>query len=123
MPVLDHELPVILPPKRGPESDINDIADKVFSGERLSAEEGLRLLLHPNLADLAVLADTVRQRLNPGRTVTYVVGRNVNYTNVCWVRCSFCNFYRTPGDKSGDSYVLTREQIFQKLQELTDVGG
>ena len=52
-----------------------------------------------------------------------MVGRNVNYTNVCWVRCSFCNFYRTPGDKSGDSYVLSREQIFQKLQELTDVGG
>jgi cyclic dehypoxanthinyl futalosine synthase len=123
MPVLDRELPALIPTKRGPESDISDIADKVFAKERISAEEGLRLLQHPNLADLAALANTVRQRLNPGNVVTYVIGRNVNYTNVCWVRCSFCNFYRTPGDKSGEGYVLTRDQIFQKLQELSDVGG
>ncbi|MDX1933206.1 MAG: cyclic dehypoxanthinyl futalosine synthase [Capsulimonadales bacterium] len=123
MPLLDSVLPVTVPTRRGPDSDITDIADKVFDGVRLSAEDGLRLLQHPNLADLSLLADVVRRRLNPERIVTYVVGRNVNYTNVCWVRCSFCNFYRTPGDKSGESYVLTKEQIFAKLQELTEVGG
>jgi cyclic dehypoxanthinyl futalosine synthase len=123
MAVLTSVAPPPVPTRRGPESDISDVAEKVFAGTRLSAEDGLRLLEHPNLPDLALLADTVRQRLNPGRVVTYVIGRNVNYTNVCWVRCSFCNFYRTPTDKSGDSYVLRTETIFQKLQELSDVGG
>jgi 2-iminoacetate synthase ThiH len=56
-----------------------------------------------------MLADVVRQRLVPGHDVTYIVSRNINYTNVCWVRCSFCNFYRTPGSNAPDSYVLTRE--------------
>jgi cyclic dehypoxanthinyl futalosine synthase len=110
-------------PARAPESDISAIAEKVFAGERLSADDGLALFAHPNLNDLALLADTVRRRHNPDRTVTYIVSRNINYTNVCWVRCSFCNFYRTPGDTSGDSYVLSREQIGQKLQELADAGG
>jgi len=114
-------LPTLLQTTRGPESDIGDIAEKVFAGERLSAEDGLRLFHHPNLAELSLLADTVRQRLNPGSTVTYVIGRNVNYTNVCWVRCTFCNFYRVPGAEGG--YVHPKEVIFQKLQELADVGG
>ena len=70
-----------------------------------------------------MLADVVRQRLVPGHAVTYIVSRNINYTNICWVRCSFCNFYRTPGSNAPDSYVLTREEIHQKLTELSAVGG
>ena len=66
MPVLERELPALAPTRRGPESDITDIADKVLAGQRLTPDDGLRLLLHPNLADLAMLADTVRQRLVPG---------------------------------------------------------
>ena len=102
-------------------SDISDIADKVFAGERLSAEDGLRLFHHPNLLELSLLADSVRRLKNPTNVVTYIVGRNVNYTNVCWVRCKFCNFYRKPGEDGG--YVLPRETIFQKIQEMVDVGG
>lgn len=113
--------PQLAPSRRASESDITDIAEKVFSGERLNSDDGLRLFYHPNLNELALLADFVRQKHNPGRTVTYVVGRNVNYTNVCWVRCKFCNFYRVPGEDGG--YVLPREVIFQKLQELRDLGG
>ena len=114
-------LPTATQTRRGPDSDIRDIADKIFAGERLSAADGLRLFQHPNLGDLSLLADHVRrQKTNPER-VTYVIGRNVNYTNVCWVRCSFCNFYRTPGQEGG--YVLPQETIFQKIEELVQVGG
>ncbi len=120
-----EELPTALPTltqtRRGPESDVSDIAEKVFRGERISGEEGLRLFRHPDLNDLALMADTVRRRLNPDNRVTYVVGRNINYTNVCWVRCKFCNFYRVPGQEGG--YVLPKEAIFAKIEELVAVGG
>ena len=102
---------------------IDDIADKVYDGVRLSAEDGLRLFQHHNLPELAALADHVRRRLHPdtNHLVTYVVGRNVNYTNVCWVRCKFCAFYRVPGHEEG--YTLSKEQIFDKIQQMVDVGG
>jgi cyclic dehypoxanthinyl futalosine synthase len=100
---------------------IDDIADKVYAGERLTWEDGRRLLHYHNLPELGMLADHVRRRLNPDSVVTYVVGRNVNYTNVCWVRCKFCAFYRIPGHNEG--YLLSREQIFEKVQQMVDVGG
>jgi cyclic dehypoxanthinyl futalosine synthase len=100
---------------------IDDIADKVYAGERLSFDDGLRLFQHDNIVELAALADYVRWKKHPEPVVSYVIARNINYTNVCWVRCSFCNFYRVPGHEEG--YVLTRDDIYQKIQELTDVGG
>src|SRR5690242_5947402 len=89
-----------------PKSNIDDIARKVYAGERISAEEGVRLFHHPNLIELGELADHVRNVKHPDNIVTYIVGRNINYTNVCWVRCSFCNFYRIPGHEDG--YILDR---------------
>ena len=100
---------------------ILDIAEKVRAGERLSMGDGKRLLAHPNVAELGMLADAVRWRRHPEPVVTYNVGRNVNYTNVCWVKCDFCAFYRPPGAAEG--YVLPREQIFAKIDELVAVGG
>ena len=100
---------------------IDDIAQKVYDGERLSFDDGLRLMRHPNLAELGILADEVRQRQNPGRVVTYIAGRNINHTNTCWVQCKFCAFYRLP-NKDG-AYTLSKEQIFQKTQEMIDLGG
>ncbi|MGO8673153.1 MAG: cyclic dehypoxanthinyl futalosine synthase [Capsulimonadaceae bacterium] len=100
---------------------IDDIADKVYAGERLTEGDALRLFRHPNLTDLAELADHVRMRKHPNDIVTYVVGRNLNYTNVCWVRCGFSNFYRVPGHDEG--YVLSRDQIYAKIQEMVDQGG
>ncbi|MCC7494353.1 MAG: dehypoxanthine futalosine cyclase [Fimbriimonadaceae bacterium] len=100
-----------------------DLEAKVLAGERLSPDDGRRLFAHPNLPELGALADEVRQRLHPGRTVTYVVGRNINYTNVCWVQCSFCAFYRLPSDTSGEAYTLPAEAIFQKIEELLAVDG
>jgi len=87
----------------------------------LSAEDGVALLRHPNLPELGALATRVRKRLNPGRTVTYVIGRNINYTNVCWVQCGFCTFHRRAGD--AESYVLPAEAIYQKVEELLALGG
>ncbi len=102
-------------------SIIDDIAEKVYAGVRLSYNDGVRLFNHSNIVEIAALADYVRWKKHPEPIVTYIVGRNVNYTNVCWVRCSFCNFYRKPGEEGG--YVLPKEQIYQKIQEMVDVGG
>ncbi|MBM3280721.1 MAG: dehypoxanthine futalosine cyclase [Candidatus Handelsmanbacteria bacterium] len=100
---------------------IASIAEKVYSGERLSPEDACRLWAHPDLTELGMLADHVRQRLHPERVVTYNVGRNINYTNVCWVKCDFCAFYRQPGSPEG--YVLSQEEIFAKIDELVGFGG
>jgi cyclic dehypoxanthinyl futalosine synthase len=100
---------------------LDDIETKVLSGERLSFADGVRLFREANPLQLSAWAHLVRERLHPGKLVTYVIGRNINYTNVCWVRCKFCSFYRLPGADGG--YVLPREEIFRKIQELLDLGG
>ena len=100
---------------------IQDIADKVRSGSRLSVQDGVRLLAHPNIVELGLLADEVRRRLHTEDVVTYNIGRNINYTNVCWVKCDFCAFYRPPGSSEG--YVVPRDEIFAKIDELVTVGG
>ncbi len=102
-------------------SNIDDIASKVWSGERLSYEDGVRLMRHPNLAELGILADFVRQKHNPGQVVTYIAGRNINYSNVCWVQCKFCAFYDLPSSQKG--YTLSKEQIFHKIDEMVALGG
>jgi cyclic dehypoxanthinyl futalosine synthase len=101
--------------------DISDIAERVWAGERLSFADGLRLFETDDLLLLGSLADLVRQRKHPNRIVTFNIGRNINYTNVCWVRCKFCAFYRVPGHEEG--YTLPHEQILQKCRELLDLGG
>lgn len=105
----------------GEQRGIDDIAQKVRAGDRLSASDGARLFAWPRLPELAALADHVRLRLNPEPVVTYILGRNINYTNVCWVRCRFCAFYRTPGHDQG--YVLTTDEILRKVGEMVDAGG
>ncbi|MBI2195352.1 MAG: dehypoxanthine futalosine cyclase [Armatimonadetes bacterium] len=100
---------------------IDDIAEKVVAGERLSFDEGMRLFRHSHLPELAALAHLVRVRKHPEPIVTYVVGRNINYTNVCWVKCKFCAFYRLPGQEG--EYVLPLETVFQKIEEMLALGG
>ncbi len=100
---------------------IDDIAEKVYAGERIDRSEAQRLYAHPNVAELGMLAHWVRTQRHPEPIVTYNVGRNINYTNVCWVKCDFCAFYRKPGSDEG--YVLPNEQIFAKIDELIAVGG
>jgi cyclic dehypoxanthinyl futalosine synthase len=95
--------------------------DRVVAGERLCEADALRLYLEGDLDALGRAADAVRGRLHPEGLVTYVIDRNINYTNVCETYCSFCNFYRPKGHREG--YLLTHEQIFEKIAELKAVGG
>ena len=103
------------------------LSEKVFAGERISPADALELYRWP-LAELGVLANERRRQAkrlsyNGGgnEIVTYIVDRNINYTNVCNVYCKFCAFYRT--EKDEDHYVLSFEEIDHKLDELTAAGG
>jgi cyclic dehypoxanthinyl futalosine synthase len=103
------------------------VIERVLDGERITAEEAMELYRLP-LGELGQLADYRRQRAKAGafdgrgnEIVTYIVDRNINYTNVCNVYCKFCAFYRT--EKDDDHYVLSREQLDQKLDELSAAGG
>jgi cyclic dehypoxanthinyl futalosine synthase len=100
---------------------IQELASKVRSGGRLDRPEALELYLHAPTPLLGELADAVRARKHPGRVVTYIIDRNVNYTNVCVARCNFCAFYRPVG--SAEGYVLGFEEIFRKIDETIALGG
>ncbi len=97
------------------------LAEKVLAGARIDGAEALALYQRP-LAEIGALADA-RRRLAKGddAVVTYIIDRNINYTNVCNVYCKFCAFYRT--QKDADHYVLSFEEIDQKLAELSAAGG
>ena len=81
----------------------------------------LELYENASLLELGAQADEVRRRLHPDNTVTYIVDRNINYTNVCVADCSFCAFYRRPKDNEG--YVLSFEEIGEKIEETKALGG
>ncbi|MGH7440430.1 MAG: cyclic dehypoxanthinyl futalosine synthase [Polyangiaceae bacterium] len=100
---------------------LDTLVARASEGQRLSAAEGERLLAEATLFDLGLAADAVRKRKHPHGVVTYIVDRNVNYTNVCTTSCRFCAFYRPAGHPEG--YVLSREQLGKKLQEVVDAGG
>ncbi|HEU4687474.1 MAG TPA: cyclic dehypoxanthinyl futalosine synthase [Vicinamibacterales bacterium] len=100
---------------------IDSIVAKVRDGGRVSAEEALALYHHAPTHVLGRLADGIRLRKHPERVVTYIIDRNVNYTNICVARCNFCAFYRPVG--SGEGYVLGFEEIFHKIDETIAVGG
>lgn len=100
---------------------IDSIAEKVYANERINAEEALVLFHHDNPLELAALANFRRQQRTDPKVVTYIVGRILNYTNVCWVRCKFCAFYRTPGHEEG--YLHSDEDILAKVKDTVDKGG
>jgi cyclic dehypoxanthinyl futalosine synthase len=97
------------------------VLDKAVAGERITPEEGLRLLESHDLAAIGRAADEVTRRLHPENYRTYNIDRNINYTNVCTAVCDFCAFYRTPKSKEG--YTLDRQELLQKVQETVDIGG
>src|SRR5213083_2616443 len=105
----------------------NALTEKILAGERITPEEALLLYEWP-LEELGALADQRRRQAkrssykgDGNEIVTYIVDRNINYTNVCNVYCKFCAFYRT--EKDDDHYVNSLEQLDQKLDELSAVGG
>ena len=89
--------------------------------KRLTKEEALDLIKNKDLKELGKMADERRKELHPKGITTFVVDRNINYTNVCWVDCKFCAFYRHA--KEDDAYVLTFDQIDEKIDELLAIGG
>ena len=88
---------------------------------RITANQALDMLRSDDLLGVGHEADVVRHRLHPGNVVTYIVDRNINYTNVCTEYCSFCAFYRPV--RSADAYVLPLEVIVQKIEETVALGG
>jgi len=110
-----------------PSAIAESLIDRVIEGERITPEEALELYRLP-LEELGALADHRRKLAladayggEGNDVVTYIIDRNINYTNICNVYCKFCAFYRT--EKEADSYVITHEEIDQKLDELTEAGG
>ena len=89
--------------------------------QRITNEEALRLIREADLTELGQMALERKRALHPKKITTFVVDRNINYTNVCWVDCKFCAFYRHA--KEEDAYVLSFEEIGQKIEELLAIGG
>ncbi|MCC7497062.1 MAG: dehypoxanthine futalosine cyclase [Bryobacterales bacterium] len=87
----------------------------------MNPQEAIDLFASDDLIGIGMAADAVRRRLHPEGVVSYIIDRNINYTNICTEYCTFCAFYRTLGHKEG--YVLPKEVIFDKIQETIDLGG
>lgn len=102
--------------------NLSELRQKLLSGEGLSRGEAKELYQGSSLLELGDLANTVRFSLNPRNEVTYLIDRNINYTNVCNSDCQFCAFYRHD-PKHPESYVVSRELMKQKLDELIEIGG
>lgn len=100
---------------------IDHILDKALQGQRLDVEDTIALFESNEIEKIGRVANIIMERMHPEPITTFVIGRNVNYTNICDVYCRFCAFYRRPGSDEG--YVLPDEVIFQKIQETIDVGG
>ena len=93
---------------------LDRITAKVESGERLTAEEALVLYRTAPTPQLGRLADAIRARKHADGIVTYIIDRNVNYTNVCVAKCNFCAFYRPVGSPEG--YVLGFDELFAMIR-------
>src|SRR5438874_10286649 len=100
---------------------VDSVIEKVRAGQRIDAAEALELYRFAPTAVLGQVADAIRRRKHPDDLVTYIIDRNVNYTNVCVAKCNFCAFYRDVGSPEG--YVLGFEEIFRKIDETIAVGG
>lgn len=103
------------------EQDIQPILDRTLAGERLSAEDCTALLESNDFVRIGLAADEVRRRKNDPDVVTYIIDRNINYTNVCNVVCTFCAFYRRPGKP--DTYIHSIEEIEKRIDETIALGG
>jgi len=95
--------------------------DRALSGERLTTDDCTALLQSHDIARIGLAADEIRKRWHADDVVTYIIDRNINYTNVCNVVCTFCAFYRRPG--ALDTYVQTIDQIGERIDEMIRLGG
>lgn len=100
---------------------VSEILKKRMNGERLSEEDAIKLLRDGGLLELGEAAGEVCRRIHPENIRTYVVDRNINYTNVCVSKCRFCAFFRD--EAAPDAYLLTEEQIHNKIKEAVELGA
>jgi cyclic dehypoxanthinyl futalosine synthase len=103
------------------ETNIQPILDKCLAGERLTSDDCNELLKSKDFVRIGLVAHEIRMRKNPTDIVTYIIDRNINYTNVCNVVCTFCAFYRRPGKP--DTYVHSIEEICRRIDETIALGG
>lgn len=101
--------------------NIQRAVEKARCDERLNLDDALALWESNDLPMLGSLAQRARFQRKPDNIVTFIASRNINYTNICWVQCKFCAFYRLPNSPEG--YTLPDEEIFQKIEELVEAGG
>jgi cyclic dehypoxanthinyl futalosine synthase len=104
-----------------PDQNIESLLDHALDQRFLSAEDGVQLLEHAATADLMHVADSLRQKQVPGDTVTWIIDRNSNTTNVCLANCKFCNFFRRPGH--AESYITSIDEYVEKIEEMFRYGG
>lgn len=105
---------------------VDRILARADAGRRISLHDAERLYVEAELTDIGEVANNIRQKMNPGGGVSYIIARNINYTNVCNVDCGFCGFYRSDDPKRKghhEGYVLTRQQLREKMDELADGDG
>ena len=102
-------------------SIMNNVSDSLCSDKRVSFEEGVDLIKSYDLIGLGTAADKVCQELHPEQYKTYIIDRNINYTNVCVSGCKFCAFYRVKDNKEG--YILGKDKLFKKIEETISLGG
>jgi cyclic dehypoxanthinyl futalosine synthase len=101
---------------------VAEVLDKALDGERITDVEAVELLGSRDLVSVGKAADELRRRRTDPDRITFIVDRNVNYTNVCYTDCDFCAFYRAPGDKN-HGYLLPKPVIFKKIEETLAIGG
>lgn len=89
--------------------------------KRISFQEGVDLYNNADILELGRMADNIRREKHPENIVTFVIDRNINYTNICTCKCKFCAFYKNENEEGG--YVISKEELAQKIQETLDLGG
>lgn len=100
---------------------ISHILRKSLDFQQINLNEALYLYNNASISELMVYANILRKKIHNNKNVSYIVDRNINYTNVCFSKCIFCNFYRN--SNSNDSYILTIEELYKKIDELYKAGG
>lgn len=109
--------------RRAERLDLDEILERGATGGRIDLAEGLYVYENASLMRLGEAADRRRAALHGDGVVTYIIDRNVNYTNYCVTRCKFCNFYVPPTDKTGRGYVLSKDELARKFSETEALGG
>ncbi len=100
---------------------MKQITEKIIAGERVGWDEALKLYKDADILALGALANHIKTRLHPEKIITYIVDRNINYTNICISKCRFCAFHRDPDSPEG--YVLDSKTLYKKIEETLSLGG